>query len=115
MTAALAIPQAVSAEIANCPMQAYNPSTMGKTDRTWHIYLLQCADGTLYTGITVDPQRREKCHNAGRGARYTRTRLPVRLLASMPLSSHAEAARLERRVKTFTPRRKLAFFIREPD
>ena len=92
----------------------YNPRTMAKTDRTWHIYLLQCADGTLYTGITVDPERRVKTHNAGRGARYTRTRLPVRLLASLPLPSHTEAMRLERRIKTFTPQRKLAFFTREP-
>jgi putative endonuclease len=94
-------------------MHAYNPATMEKTDRTWHIYLLRCADGTLYTGITVDPQRREKCHNAGRGSRYTRVRLPVRLVGSMALSSHAEAARLEKRVKGFTPQRKLAFFARE--
>ena len=87
---------------------------MATTDRTWHIYLLQCADGTLYTGITVDPERRIKCHNAGRGSRYTRMRLPVRLLASLPLASHAEAARLEKKVKTYTPRRKLAFFALEP-
>jgi len=88
---------------------------MAKFDRVWHIYLLRCADGTLYTGITVDPLRRIKCHNAGRGARYTRTRLPVRLLASIALPSHAEAARLEKRVKTFTPQRKLAFFDQEPN
>jgi putative endonuclease len=94
-------------------MPAYNSPTMGKTDRTWHIYLLRCADGTLYTGITVDPQRREKCHNAGRGSRYTRIRLPVRLIASLALSSHAEAARLERRIKKYTPQRKLAFFTQE--
>ncbi len=86
---------------------------MVHTDRTWHIYLLRCADGTLYTGITVDPERRLKCHNAGRGARYTRTRLPVRLLASLAVASHAEAARLEKRIKTYTPQRKLAFFARE--
>ena len=87
---------------------------MGNTDRTWHIYLLQCADGTLYTGITVDPERRVRTHNAGRGARYTRTRLPVRLLASRPVCSQSEAMRLERRIKRFTPRRKLAFFTDEP-
>jgi len=86
---------------------------MGITERTWHIYLLRCADGTLYTGITVDPQRRERCHNAGRGSRYTRARLPVCLLGSIALSSQAEAIRLERRVKKYTPQRKLAFFTRE--
>lgn len=91
----------------------YNLPNMAKSNRTWHIYLLQCADGTLYTGITVDPERRVKTHNAGRGARYTRTRLPVRLLASLPLPSHGEAMRLETRIKTYSPQRKLAFFARE--
>jgi putative endonuclease len=98
--------------IADRSMAAYNWLTMGNSDRTWYIYLLRCADGTLYTGITVDPERREKCHNAGRGSRYTRIRLPVRLLASLKLPSHAEAARLERRIKRYTPKRKLAFFRR---
>ena len=87
---------------------------MAKTDRTWYVYLLRCADGTLYTGITVDPARRVKTHNAGRGARYTRTRLPVCLAASLPVPSQGEAMRLERRLKTFTPQRKLAFFTRGP-
>ena len=86
---------------------------MAKTNRTWYIYVLQCADGTLYTGITVDPGRRVKTHNAGRGARYTRTRLPVRLLASLPVAGQGEAMRLEKRIKTLTPRRKLAFFSGE--
>lgn len=94
-------------------MKTYNLLTMCKADRTWYVYLLQCGDGTLYTGITVDPRRRVKSHNAGRGARYTRTRLPVRLVGSLPLPSHAEAARLERRIKKLSPQRKLAFFGHE--
>ena len=43
-------------------------------------YILECADGTLYTGWTTDTARRERQHNAGRGARYTRARRPVRLI-----------------------------------
>ena len=78
--------------------------------RTWYIYLLECADGTLYTGITVDTERRVRCHNAGRGARYTRTRLPVRLLANMARPSQAEALRTEKRLKGRTPQGKRAFF-----
>lgn len=84
------------------------------SNRSWYVYLLRCADGTLYTGITVDPQRRERVHNAGSGARYTRTRLPVRLLASRLVGSQAEALRLERRLKRATPQRKLAFFAATP-
>jgi len=83
---------------------------MASSERTWYLYLLECADGTLYIGISVDPQRRVKHHNAGRGARYTRTRLPVRLLGVVGAASQGEALRLERRLKRYTPQRKRAFF-----
>lgn len=46
----------------------------------FYCYILECADGTFYTGWTTDPPRREKQHNAGKGARYTSTRRPVRLV-----------------------------------
>ena len=46
----------------------------------FYCYILECADGTFYTGWTTDPPRREKQHNAGRGARYTRARRPVRMV-----------------------------------
>ena len=46
----------------------------------WHVYVARCGDGTLYTGITTDPARREAAHNAGRGASYTRSRRPVQLI-----------------------------------
>ncbi|OIN88968.1 MAG: hypothetical protein AUJ21_10320 [Anaerolineae bacterium CG1_02_58_13] len=46
----------------------------------FYCYILECADGTFYTGWTTDPPRREKQHNAGRGARYTRARRPVKLV-----------------------------------
>jgi len=53
---------------------------------TWHVYLLQCADGTLYCGVTTDLARRLKAHNgeAPGGAAYTRGRRPVKLLAAAP-------------------------------
>ena len=46
----------------------------------WNVYIVRCADGTLYTGVAKDVERRVATHNAGRGAKYTRARLPVRLL-----------------------------------
>jgi putative endonuclease len=46
----------------------------------FYCYILECSDGTYYTGWTTDPLRREKQHNAGKGARYTRMRRPVRLV-----------------------------------
>lgn len=45
-----------------------------------YCYIVECADGTYYTGWAVDPEKRVKVHNAGRGAKYTKTRLPVRLV-----------------------------------
>lgn len=65
----------------------------------WHIYLIECADGSLYTGITVDVDRRFQTHLAGKGARYTRSHKPVRLLASRPVGTRAEALRAELAVK----------------
>ena len=49
----------------------------GSKDSEWCVYIVECADGTLYTGITNDLERRLDEHNAGTGARYTRSRRPV--------------------------------------
>lgn len=66
---------------------------------SWHIYLIECADGSLYTGISIDVERRFQTHLAGKGARYTRSRKPVRLIASRPVGTRAEALRAELAVK----------------
>jgi len=83
---------------------------MSSSDVTWYVYLLECADGTLYTGITIDPQRRVRQHAAGRGARYTRTRLPVRLVGKVSAGTRGDALRLEKRIKRRAPRDKRAYF-----
>lgn len=69
---------------------------------TWHVYLLHCADGTLYCGITTDPQRRLDQHNGLRpgGARYTRARRPVELYAVVPCPDRSSAGRLEKFVQS---------------
>ncbi len=71
------------------------------SDRFWYLYLLACADGTTYTGITTDPRRRLAEHNAGRAARYTAPahRRPVRLLGVWRFPDRAAAARAEARFK----------------
>jgi putative endonuclease len=68
---------------------------------TWFVYILRCADGTLYTGVTTDPERRLREHNAGGrlGARYTRARRPVTLLHQEPAAGKAEAYRREAAIK----------------
>lgn len=67
----------------------------------WLVYLLECADGSLYCGITKNLQKRLDAHNglAPGGARYTRSRRPVRLFASVPAADRSSALRLELAVK----------------
>lgn len=77
--------------------------------QTWHVYILRCADGTLYTGITTDLERRLKEHNSSdRGARYTRSRRPVRLAWSEEAESHAAASRREHDIRRSGRHGKLA-------
>ncbi len=69
-------------------------------------YIVECSDGTFYTGWAVDAERRLKAHNAGRGARYTRTRRPVRLVYVEPQPDRTTAMRRERDIKKLTRRKK---------
>jgi len=71
------------------------------------VYILRCADGSLYTGWTVDVQRRLASHTAGGGARYTRSRLPVELVASFAMADASAARREEARIKRLTREQKL--------
>ena len=64
-----------------------------------HAYLVRCADGTLYAGWTTDLERRLAAHNRGTGAKYTRARRPVALLAAWPFETRTEAMRWEARLK----------------
>jgi putative endonuclease len=68
----------------------------------WTVYLARCADGTLYTGVTTDPERRLAQHNAGSGAAYTRTRLPVTLVYREPTSDRSSALQREHAIKKLT-------------
>jgi len=72
------------------------------------VYLVRCADGTLYTGYARDPEQRQKVHNAGRGARYTAGRRPVRLVYSEAFKSLGEALRREHQLKRWSRKRKEA-------
>jgi uncharacterized protein (TIGR02453 family) len=68
----------------------------------WHVYVARCGDGTLYTGITTDPARREAAHNSGRGASYTRARRPIRLVHLEPAADRGAALRRELAIKRLT-------------
>ncbi|NIS78758.1 MAG: GIY-YIG nuclease family protein [Anaerolineales bacterium] len=70
-------------------------------------YILECADGTLYTGWTTDPERRLREHNAGYGARYTRSRRPLRIAYLEQLPDRTAAVQRERVIKSLPRRKKL--------
>jgi putative endonuclease len=72
----------------------------------YYCYMVECVDGTYYTGWSKDPQRRMKVHNQGRGARYTRTRRPVKLVYVEEVVDHASALRRELEIKTYSRERK---------
>ncbi|NPT36042.1 GIY-YIG nuclease family protein [Paraburkholderia xenovorans] len=74
----------------------------------WFLYLLECSDGSVYTGIAVDVQARFDKHVSGEGARYTRSRKPVQVLASFELADRSSASRAEYWVKRLSPSEKRA-------
>jgi putative endonuclease len=71
-------------------------------------YMIECADGTFYTGWTTDPERRFKQHRSGNGARYTRTHKPVRLAYLELQPDIATAMRRERAIKALSRKKKMA-------
>lgn len=79
------------------------------------VYMVRCADGTLYTGYARDPERRAKLHNRGRGAKYTATRLPVRLVYWEPCNSRSAALKREYEVKHLARTEKLHLCRRHSD
>ena len=72
-----------------------------------YCYIVECADGTYYTGWTLDPKRRVEMHNKGRGARYTRTRCPVRLVYVEELPDRKSAMKREIAIKRMNRMRKM--------
>jgi putative endonuclease len=73
----------------------------------WYIYILECSDNTLYTGITTDVNRRLLEHNSGKGAKYTRMKRPVILKALFEAKNRSEASKEEYRIKKLSREEKL--------
>ena len=76
--------------------------------KAWFLYLLECTDGSIYTGITVDVEARYAAHLAGRGARYTRSHPPKKVLASFEYADRASASKAEYAMKQLTAAEKRA-------
>lgn len=79
------------------------------TVSTWFTYIVECADQTLYTGITTDLEKRIATHNKGQGSKYTRTRLPVRIVWSQAQENESAARKLELAIKRLTKIQKERF------
>jgi putative endonuclease len=75
----------------------------------WYLYLIECEGGSIYTGITVDVMARYAAHTSGKGARYTRSFRPVKLLTSIEFADKSAALKAEYQVKRLSPSEKRAF------
>lgn len=82
-------------------------------ESNWYLYILRCADGTLYTGITTDVDRRLEAHRSGKGAKYTRGRSPLELAYREECGSHSDALKRELLVKKMSREQKEQL-IRQP-
>jgi len=80
----------------------------------FYCYIIECADGTLYTGMTADLERRLRQHNLGIGSRYTRSRRPLRLVFVEPQPDRRAAMRRERAIKALPRKRKMALITTNP-
>ena len=72
-----------------------------------YTYILECSDGTLYTGWTNDIGKRTQSHSSGKGAKYTRSRLPVKLVYQESFATKQEAMKREAQIKKLTRKKKL--------
>ena len=80
----------------------------------YYVYILRCGDGSLYTGITTDVARRAAVHNSGKGAKYTRSHLPVTVVYQQPQPDKSAALRRELEIKAMTRAEKLNLIGTQP-
>ena len=76
-------------------------------NKSWVVYILRCKDNSLYTGITIDIKKRLSAHNKGIAAKYTRSRLPVKLVTISGFMNRKEAMRLEIKIKRMPKAKKI--------
>ncbi|MGB9154766.1 MAG: GIY-YIG nuclease family protein [Alphaproteobacteria bacterium] len=79
-----------------------------KSDALWFVYLLECTNGRLYTGITTDLAARFRKHSSGKGAMFTRLNRPARMIAAKQCANRSEASKLEWVIKSLKPQQKRA-------
>ena len=82
--------------------------------KSWRVYLAEAADGSLYAGISPDVEQRIASHNQGRGSRYLRSRLPVRLVYKCEVGHKSLAGQVEYRLKRLTRQQKCHLVAKQP-
>jgi putative endonuclease len=85
-----------------------------KRKDSWSLYIVECADGSYYTGIAKDVQKRIETHNSGKGSKYTATHAPVKLLFQEAQRDYSAALRREYQIKRLPKNRKIRFAAGEP-
>ena len=78
-----------------------------------YVYMLRCADNTLYSGYTTDPKKREETHNLGKGAKYTRVRLPVKMVYLEKFDDKSEALKREYALKQLSKAKKEELILKQ--
>ncbi len=84
-------------------------------EEIWYLYILRCGDGSLYTGITTDVERRFKTHCQGKGAKYTRGRGPLTLAYRETCGSHSQALKRELKIKALPRQEKEKLLVTEEE
>jgi putative endonuclease len=79
---------------------------MSVIEKVWFVYVLECVNGRLYTGITTDLAKRLAAHKSGKGALFTRRNTPLRMLAATSCANRSEASKMEYRIKQLTAAQK---------
>ena len=96
----------ISNSLSSEPDKQENLMTNGNSEILWHVYMVRCADGSLYTGIAKDADARVLKHNAGQGAKYTRAKRPVVLVYQETAEGHGAALRREAAIRRLQPEAK---------
>ena len=86
-----------------------------KEDKQWYVYILECQDESLYTGITNDLDKRMKTHKSGKGSKYVRSKGFKQLLHAIKAEDKIDAAKTEYKIKQLERNDKITFFVKHPD
>ncbi|MSR16326.1 MAG: GIY-YIG nuclease family protein [Methylococcaceae bacterium] len=81
---------------------------MCKADKTWFVYLLECVNGKIYTGITTNVTKRFQKHQSGKGAKFTKSNPPSHILVSKKCDNRSQASKMEYQIKQLTATQKRA-------